>query len=329
MKVLVTGASGFVGQWLCRDLIKRGFEVRALVRELRPAGLNHDAPAGDFVIGDILEPSTLKSALKGIEIVFHLAGFIGYKKSDRAKLEQVNVNGTANVISACKVSGCRRLVHFSSVATVGASFNGHEPLNENSPYNLADLNLGYFETKRRAENLVIAACRSGEIDAVILNPSNIYGPGDAQKGSRSTQLEVARGKFPFYTSGGVSIVHIEDVVAATIRASEVGKNGERYILSGENIAIKKLFQMIAEAAGVKPPGMYLPNLAVLLLANLSEVFESIGRKGLVSSESARASILYHWFDHAKATKELNFHPRPAREAINESVKWMRNQGLLN
>ncbi len=309
MKILVTGASGFVGEWL----------TRALLNE------SHDVHSQRI---DILEPLALERALHGVEIVFHLAGFVGYKKSDRARMEEVNVTGTANVLHACKSAKVRRLIYFSSVAAVGASFDGKSPLNENSPYNLAHLNLGYFETKRKAEKLVAEASRRGDVDAVILNPSNIYGPGDAKKGSRSTQLKVARGEFPFYTSGGVSLVHVADVVKAAIRAIEDGRAGERYILSGENWTIKKLFSEIADTAGIKAPAIYLPNFAIHMLAFTAATLERVGKKGPVSSESAQASILFHWFDHAKATRELDFHPRPAREAVRDSVAWMRAQGLL-
>src|SRR5690606_17288303 len=126
-------------------------------------------------------------------------------------------------------------------------------------------NLGYFETKRKAEIIVRSAAEKKELDAVILNPSTIYGAGDAKKGSRRTQLKVAQGRLPFYTSGGVSIIAVKDVVDATYQAWQTGKSGERYILSGENITIKNLFTLIAGAANVKPPSIYLPDPVVFAL----------------------------------------------------------------
>jgi dihydroflavonol-4-reductase len=215
----------------------------------------------------------------------------------------------------------------SSVVAVGASFDG-KPLDEESPYTISHLNLGYFETKKAAEDLVREACRKGQIEAVCLNPSTIYGAADAKKGSRKTQLKVAQGRFPFYTSGGVSIVSVHDVIEAVLTAREKGRNGERYILSGENLTIKDVFTRIAHLAGAKPPGIYLPNLAVKAIGKVGDMLENMGRKGPLNSENAWTALLYHWFDNSKARAELNFNPRPAQDALKESVDWMKEQGLL-
>lgn len=325
MAVLVTGASGFVGSWLVRRLIEKGESVHVLHRanssldELR--GLSFKS-----CLGDITDASSLRSALQDVDTVFHLAGVVGYTRAQREQMERVNVEGTRNVVDALKKSS-KKLVYMSSVVAIGASFD-KKPLNEESAYNIAHLDLGYFETKRHAEQLVKNATNKGLIGSVILNPSTIYGAGDAKKGSRKTQLKVARGELPFYTSGGVSVVSVHDVVAAVIKARDVGRNGERYILSGENITIKDLFERIAAIAGVKPPAIYLPNFIVHALGKLGDGLEKIGRKGPISGENAWTSVLYHWFDHAKASAELDFKPKPAQECIAESVEWMKHNGYL-
>jgi dihydroflavonol-4-reductase len=331
MNVLVTGATGFVGGWLTKALLAENSanvtSVKILARNL-PDKLPFDIKKVKHAAGDVTNLTSLTAAMKDVDLVFHLAGVVGYSLADRQKMQEVNVDGTANILAAAKTTGCRRIIYMSSVAAVGASFNGKSVLNENSEYNLGPLNLGYFETKRAAEKLVLNAAKSGEIQAVVLNPSNIYGPSDAQKGSRGTQVKIARGKFPFYTSGGVSIVHVKDVVEALVAAVTRGRNGERYILSGENLRIHELFEMIAASAGVDAPKIYLPNMAVSLLANLSGHLEKMGRRGPVSSESARASILFHWFDSSKAQRELGFRFTHARVAINDSVTWMKENGVI-
>lgn len=327
MAVLVTGATGFVGSWLVRELAHRGEEVRVLHR---PTSNMEELEGVNFVsrLGDVTDFESLRDACQGVDTVFHLAGVIGYSRAMRQVMDDVNVGGTKKVIEAMQTSPRPKLVYMSSVVAVGASYN-QAVLNEDSPFNIHDLDLGYFETKKAAEDLVIDACRRGRIEAVILNPSTIYGPGDARKGSRKTQLKVARGQFPFYTSGGVSIVSVHDVVAAILRARDVGRIGERYILSGDNITIHQLFDKIAAIAGVKPPSIYLPNTIVHGLGKMGDLLESVGRKGPINSENAWTSTLYHWFDHSKAKRELGFNPRPADEPLRESVEWMKNNGYLN
>lgn len=326
MAVLVTGATGFVGAWLVRRLLEKGEVVHVLHR---PTSSLEDLKGLNFVsrLGDVTDPQSVRAACLDVDTVFHLAGVVGYSRKARPLMEQVNVQGTRNVIEAIQSGHRPKLVYMSSVVAVGASLDG-KPLNEESSYMISHLNLGYFETKKIAEDLVRDQCRKGKIEAVILNPSTIYGAADAKKGSRKTQLKVAQGKFPFYTSGGVSIVSVHDVVTAVLRAREVGRNGERYILSGENLTIKDVFERIANLAGAKPPSVHLPNPVVKTIGKIGDLLENMGKKGPLNSENAWTAIMYHWFDHSKAAGELGFEPRPAQQALKESVDWMKQQGLL-
>jgi dihydroflavonol-4-reductase len=327
MKVLVTGATGFLGGWLVRRLLNEGIEVRVLARSGRPGEELEGLPI-EVVRGDVTVAESLVEACRGVDSVFHLAGLIAYTRAQREAMERINIGGTANIIEACVKNSVRRLVHLSSVVAIGASFDGKQPLTEDSPYNVRHLNLGYFETKKRAEELVVEATRAGRIESVILNPSTIYGPGDAKKGSRGTQLKVARGRFPFYTSGGVNVVAVEDVVDCIVQAWKTGHTGERYIVAGENILIRDLFRMIAEEAGVRPPNILLPTPIVHMLGHVGDALEKIGKKGPLNSENAWTSTLYHWFDSGKAQRELGLKPKPARHAIHGSVQWIKDHGLL-
>lgn len=326
-KVLVTGANGFLGSWVTRALVNEGHDVYALVRPKSDLS-ELEGVNCKYVHGDVTDVHSLLDTFKGMDSVFHLAGVIAYKKSQRALMDKVNVQGTANVVSVCREHNVRRLVYLSSVVAIGGGFSTDDILNEGSTYNLTDLDLGYFETKHEAEKIVKKACDKHEIDAVILNPSTIYGAGDAKKGSRKMQLKVAQGKLKFYTSGGVNVVAVEDVVDGILKAWKDGKSGERYILCGENILIKDLFAMIAAEAGVKPPTFELPDGLLHGLGAVGDLMEKAGLKGPVSRENAYTATMYHWFDSSKAQKELGFKPRPAREAIHNSVQWMKDQHLL-
>jgi dihydroflavonol-4-reductase len=327
MKVLVTGATGFLGGWVVRRLLDEGCDVR-IIKRPKSSLEEIEGLSLDIVPGDITDAASLIEACRGTDTVFHLAGLIAYTPSQRAAMERVNVEGTANVIRACEINNVRRLVHLSSVVAIGASFDGKVPLNEESPYNIAHLNLGYFETKHKAELLVKQAATAGKIDAVMINPSTIYGPADAKKGSRSSQLKVAQGKFPFYPPGGVSVVSVEDVVDCVVAAWRKGRTGERYIISGENLLIKDAFGIIAREAGVKPPSIGLPRTAIFALGKVGDLLEMIGKKGPLNTENAWTAVLYHWFDSSKAQKEFGLKLKSAEYAISQSIRWSKDNGLI-
>jgi len=191
------------------------------------------------------------------------------------------------------------------------------------------LDLGYFETKRDSEKIVVDACKAGKIDAVILNPSTIYGPGDSRKGSRKTQLKVAQGKFKFYTSGGVNVVPVENCVDGIIRAWTSGQTGERYILAGQNLTIKELFQIIADKAGVEAPKTKMPTAILHIIGMIGDLLTSLGFRSPLSRENAYTATMFHWFDSGKAQRELGFQPGSSVQAIEQSIEWTRQKGLLS
>lgn len=327
MKIVITGANGFLGSWLVRSLQKENAELFALVRPTSDLS-DLEGLSIQSLHGDVTDLTSLNAAFEGADSVFHLAGVVAYNKAQRSLMQKVNVEGTRNVIRACREAKVRRLVHLSSVTAVGAGFSPDEILNENSPFNLAQYEFGYFDTKKAAEDLVREAVWAGELDAVILNPSTIYGAGDAKKGSRRMQLKVARGELAYYPKGGVSVIGVEDTVDGIIAAWKKGRSGERYILSGQNLFIHELFRFIAEAAGERPPQIALPNWVVHTAGAWGDLRQSLGLSSSLSLENARVSTLYHWFDNSKARRELGLIPRPAKDAIAASVGWMREKGLL-
>jgi dihydroflavonol-4-reductase len=293
MKALVTGANGFLGAWLTRRLLEEGCQVSALVRKNSDLSeLSHCKPV--YVYGDVTDRASLLTAFRDQDVIFHTAGVIAYRESERPLMDRVNVQGTQNVVDVCVELAIPRLLHISSVVAVGASITP-APLNEKSAYNISHLNMGYFETKRLAEKIVLTAAWNKKLHAVCVNPSTIYGFGDAKKGSRKTQVKVANGKFPFYTSGGVNVVAVEDVVDGAIKALEKGKSGERYILSSENLTIKDLFQTIADCAGVKAPQFLMPNWLLHAIGITGDQCYKLGLDIGVSRTNAYTASMFHWF----------------------------------
>ncbi len=331
MKVLVTGANGFLGSWLTKRLLQEGHNVSALIRKNSDLSELSDVKP-NYVYGDVTDKESIKTCFKNQDVVFHLAGLVAYAKKDRPRMDQVNVQGTANVIEACTELKIPQLLYVSSVVAVGALSRNPDKaqaLTESFTYNLQSLNLGYFETKKMAEDLVMTAVKEKKIQAICVNPSTIYGPGDAKKGSRKTQVKVAQGKFPFYTSGGVNVVAVEDVVEGILLALKNGKNGQRYILSSENIYIKELFEKISHFAGVKAPTLKLPDTVLHGLGIIGDALNSIGVPFGLSRENAFTATLFHWFNCQKAKTELNFNPKPADYAIENSVRWMKDNHYIS
>lgn len=328
MKVLITGATGFIGSWMCKKLFHEGHQIKVLTR---PSSNLSDLEEIEYesVQGDITDLNSLINATKDVDSVFHLAGLVGYSKQAREMMERVNVLGTQNVIKACVSNNIEKILYFSSVVAIGSSFSKNNILNENSEYQIGHLNLGYFETKKKAEELMVDAFKKGQLQPIIVNPTTVYGPGDSKKGSRKTQLKVAQGRFPFYSSGGVNVVSVHEVINTSYKAfMGAADPGERHILAGENITIKQLFNSIAKHAGVKPPSIYLPNPLLHVIGKTGDMLEAIGKSGPLNSENAWTATMYHWFDSAKAQKKLGLKVVSADECIKQSVDWMINNKYL-
>jgi len=319
MKFLVTGASGFLGSWLCRHLIESGHKVRALSRHTSEELIKLGA---ELVAGDVTNSYDLIKACDSCDGVFHLAGLVSYSPTDKAKMEKINVLGTELMLRAAQDAGVKRFIHMSSVVAVGASLTPHV-LIESSHFNLEKYGFGYVDTKKAAEDLALSFEKKRKMDVVIINPSTTYGPGDAKKGSRKIQVKVAQGKFPFFTQGGVSVVPVQAVAEATLNAFLKGRSGERYILSGDNLTIEELFRQIALASHVMPPYILLPTSLIKEVAFINKLV-----KKDPLSESTQMALMYHWFDNKKASQELDFKPGPAYQAIEASVRWMKENQII-
>ncbi|MBI3542013.1 MAG: NAD-dependent epimerase/dehydratase family protein [Deltaproteobacteria bacterium] len=324
MKAFVTGATGFLGPYVVRALVAKGYAVTALARE-RSDTRELETTGCRLAEGDVTDPDSLGVPLKGADTVVHMASVVATRPEQRALLESVNVEGTRNVLAACREARIGRLLHVSSVAAVGAAAKINEVLNEDSPGSMCTPEFPNFDSKRRGEDLVREAARNGELDAVIVNPSMIFGAGDVRKAARRGNLMAARGKLGGYTRGGLSIVAVEDVVEGMLAAIERGRRGERYILSGENLMIRQLLAMYAECTGASPPRHEIPTWVFRAVGRAVDTFHL---KGPVTYEGAVAATSFHWFDHSKARRELGFRPRPAVEAVKTSVKWMAENGYL-
>ncbi|KAJ8906195.1 hypothetical protein NDN08_002690 [Rhodosorus marinus] len=324
-RVLVTGATGFVGSSLCSTLLQHGYKVHVLRRSMRGA---EELDALNVVshIGDVTDLDSVRAALSDGEgewkAVFHGAGVVAYSSKMSDLMHSVNVDGTRNVITAIQENPSKpRLVHVSSIVSVGYNNSENQPpLNEDSPWDEAKAGkVSYLRTKHAGERLVMQTVAQRTLDAVVVCPSNVVGASDAKKGSRKNQIQAAQGALKFYTHGGINIIGIRQCCDAMVKAMEVGRLGHRYILGGENMLIHDMLSEYSRAAGTSPPSICLPNWVVFLACFIGEVL--LDSKSM-TLERAEVITKYHYFDSSKAVRELGLDTSGARDAIRESVNWM-------
>ena len=325
MKILVTGATGFLGHHLVRRLLKEGCKVRILKEKAAQVDLLRGVEV-ETIIGDITDLESVKRAVKDCEVVFHLAGIISYWNKLNQRQYAINVKGTQNVVKACIEYKIRRLIHVSSDVTIGV---GEGRLaNEETLYNLFPLKINYCDTKFLGEVEVYKGIAKN-LDAVILCPASMYGQGDIRKIKTDMTFDF---KFPmnlFYPKGGIAVVDVRDVVEGLMRAWKIGKKGERYLLVGENITFHEMRKTIAKEMGRKPPFIPIPGWLFTLLAYLFLGISKITKKRpKLTPEMARFNKINFYFSNEKAKKELGLRFRPFRESIKEAIKWYKDNGYL-
>lgn len=323
MNILVTGANGFLGIHVVHGLLKNGYQVTAMIHQKNEV---LQGTGARIVQASLLDYSSLQKAAEGIDCIVHVAGAMSSSSKDRERLFKINVGGVKNILKLVEEKKIK-LIHISSCVAVGANNTASDPLlNETSVNATIGRNFANYDSKRMGEELVLEAARAGRISAVVLNPGLIYGAGDVRKPIRKGNIKAAEGKLPFYTGGGVNIIHVDDVVAAILSSIEKGKSGERYLITGDNITIRELLSSISEAAGAKPPGHLLPTK---VLKGIAFVHDLLRLKGELSRESIFSATAFHWYDNAKAVRDLGLKPRSYKDAIKDSVDWMKKNHYLD
>lgn len=327
MKALVTGATGFIGSCLARSLVARGWEVSVLRRANSRLDALSDVPVRQH-IGDITDAASLPPALAGIDGVFHAAATVSFWRGTRAEQYRVNVEGTRNVAAAALAAGVRRLVHTSSIAAIGVSPDGR-PVDETFAFNGQPFDIGYLITKNLAEAEIKAAVARG-LDAVIVNPATVLGPGDWNFHGGRMIRDLYHGKIPFYTGGGCAVVDVADVVQGHVAAFEKGRTGERYILAAENLSYQAMFETIAREVGRRPPYGRAPRFLVRLTGALADAWAGLvsRREPFLTRDLAVMGELFMYFDAAKAAREFGLTWIPFAESVRRTFRWYQENGLL-
>ena len=327
-RVLVTGASGFVGSAVAKTLTEAGFNVRALVRKTSPRGHLNGVPI-EFADGDLRDAASVRRAMAGVRHVFHVAADYRLWARDPREISEVNVEGTRTIMTEALRAGVERVVYTSSVATLTLNAEG-TPVDETLPLMEVAAIGAYKRSKVAAERLVEAMIASDKLPAIIVNPSTPIGPRDVKPTPTGRIIvEAATGRVPGFVDTGLNLVHVDDVAAGHLAALRNGKIGERYILGGENVALCDMLSDICAIVGRKPPRWRFPIPMVMPVAYAAEGWARIsGREPFVTRDGLRMARYRMFFSAAKAERELGYRARPYREGLADAVKWFGHAGYL-
>ena len=325
MRISITGASGHIGNNLCRELIQRGHRVKVLVHNFDTSLTDLDVEKVD---GNVLDKKAVNTVIAGSDYVFHTAAIISIGIDSKEKIFQTNIEGTRNVIEACLQHKIKRLVHFSSIHALK---NGlpDKLLDESRP--LARVEAFYYsQSKAGAEVLLLDACNRG-LNTVILNPSSVIGPFDFIPSLAGQMIiKIAAGKLPFLIKGGYHWVDVRDVVTAAINSMQMGRSGERYLLTSQWMSLSEIAAIICKEVNRKTPAI-VPDFVAWTGLPFIQLFSKLsGKKALYTKESLNIiSYSPKLVNHQKAVKELGFKPRPVEETFVDSLHWLNDNGYIN
>jgi nucleoside-diphosphate-sugar epimerase len=335
--ILVTGATGLVGSHLIFDLVKKEEKVRALKRKnsdlifVKTLFLSHPKlfEKIEWRDGDVTDIFSLQEALKGITKVYHCAAMVSFIPSEVVEMMKININGTANLVNLCLENKIEKLCYVSSVAAINR-INEDETIDENSQWKISKQNSNYSISKYGAEREVWRGIAEG-LNAVIVNPTIIFGPGNWKTGSTAMFPKIWKG-LKFYTDGTTGFVDVRDVSKAMILLMESEIHSERFIINAENLSFKKIFDWAAEGLGKSKPNIYAYGW-IRSIAWRGEALKSFlfNTKPFITKETALAAHKKVYFSNEKIKKAIGMEFIPVKKTIEETckvfLKEKTNRGL--
>ena len=331
-KVLVMGATGFVGSALVRALLRHGDEVHVLVRQRKPPYPNLENVAVKAHHGDIEYPQSLREAVRGIDIVYHAAAvyqFFPWWRRKVPAIEKINIEGTRNVLQAGREAGVRKLVYTSSIITIGR-LTGAALSNEKTPYQPGQFKSHYAHTKYEAEKLVLDEAKNG-FPTVVVNPGIVIGERDSKPTpSGEVILKFLNRSYPGYFDAVWCTADADDVAEGHIAAAEKGRAGERYILcNAKHHTLKELFKILERISGVRAPFVKIPYPALAAFVYVDEwTCQIVKHRPLLSSEGLNFCRSLLRCNNSKAVAELGYRETPIETTLEKAVKWYRDHGYV-
>lgn len=328
MKVFVTGATGFVGSHVARELAAQGAEMRILTRKTSNLA-NLKSVAGETVVGDLLQPESLRTAIRGCDAVMHVAADYRLWVRDPKTMYAANVEGTRALLAMAREEGVRRFVYTSSVATMAFRSDG-TIVDEATPVTIDHMVGHYKRSKFMAEQVALQAAAAGQ-SVIVLNPTTPIGSGDI-KPTPTGQIVVdfLNRKFPAYVDTGLNLVDVTEVARTHVAAlnPNIGRVGERYILGGENLTLKQILDKMSAITGLPSPTMKVPHGIAMAFAFFDENIQGrlLGKEPRATVEAVRMGKKKMFASSAKAERELDFRVMPVYEALRSAITWFRENG---
>jgi dihydroflavonol-4-reductase len=327
MKVLVTGATGFVGGAVARALVNSGIDVRILAR----AGADIQNLQGltvERVEGDLRDQASLRKSLIGCRQLYHVAAHYALWAKDPAIFYDVNVTGTKNLLEAAREVGTERIVYCSTIGAIGLPPGGGLGTEE-TPVSLEQMAGHYKRSKYLAEQEVLKLAKAG-LPVVIVNPSAPVGAGDVKPTPTGQVIvDFMKGRMPAYIETGMNIVDVDDVAAGHLLAMQKGRIGQRYILGNKNLMLREVFEILSRLTGVKAPTIKLPRLAIIPLAYLNQWIANLtGQPPRIPLEGVKMAKYKMHYDCSKAIRELGIPHTPPEVALEKAVRWFRDHGYV-
>jgi dihydroflavonol-4-reductase len=326
MKTLVTGAAGFLGSHVARQLVARGEEVRVLVRASSSNRAISDLSL-EYVTGDLRDAASLELAMNGVQRVFHVAADYRLWAKRSQDIYDSNVGGTKNLLAAAKKAGIEQLIYTSTVATIAVE--RPELPNESTEAKLEEMIGHYKKSKWMAEQEVLQAAKEG-LPVIVAMPTTPVGPWDWKPTpTGKIILDYLNGKMPGYVETGLNFVGVEECAAGHLLVSEKGKVGERYLLGGENLTLKEVLDTLAKITGLPAPWMKIPHGLALSVAYVDSAFSRlVGKEPGIPVEGVRIAQHKMFVDASRARKELGFQPGPVAAALERAARWYQANGYV-
>jgi len=329
MITLVTGATGFLGSALARELLKDGRTLKLLVRKNSDTR-NIDDLDCEVAYGDLQDRDSLKSALTGCQTLYHTAAYYSLWSRDKKLIYDINVQGTRNILESALEMGIEKVVYTSTVGCIGLSEDG-SPANEDQPMNTATLCNDYKLSKYEAEQVAHELFGRG-LPIVIVNPSTPVGPRDIKPTpTGKIILDFLNRKMPAYIDTGLNLIDVADCARGHILAEEKGQLGERYILGNKNMSLKEILLALETLTGLKAPRIKMPYW-VAYTAGLACEWASDNithQPPSVPLAGVKMAKYFMYFDPSKAIRELGLPQNPVENALGQAVRWFKENPVLN